>query len=200
MRDEIGRRGTILNQPWDDQAALASLRTDPLPRLIIDADLHVLWANQSAEALLCQGRELLIEEERLVVRDQPRTLGFGDFLRCLGHDARVWAFKRAGAKGYFLVDVRRVSHARRDLFALSMTATADDTRFLWADISRILGLTRSETEIVKRLIEGGRVQDVAASLGVRVETARSHLRNVYAKLGISSREELFAAVLPYRLG
>ena len=45
------------------------------------------------------------------------------------------------------------------------------------------------------LLQGGRSNaEIAASLHVGVETVRTHARNIYRKLGVSSRRELRSTV------
>ncbi|GAD59584.1 hypothetical protein MBEBAB_1834 [Brevundimonas abyssalis TAR-001] len=41
---------------------------------------------------------------------------------------------------------------------------------------------------------------MAEALNLSIETVRTHIRRVYHKLGISSREELFAMIASYRIG
>ena len=51
-------------------------------------------------------------------------------------------------------------------------------------------LTRREREIAGLAARGSADADIASSLGVSVRTVESHLHRAYAKLGITSRQEL----------
>jgi DNA-binding NarL/FixJ family response regulator len=51
-------------------------------------------------------------------------------------------------------------------------------------------LTQREAEVLPMLQQGNSNAQIAAALGVGVETIRTHARNVYRKLGVSSRREL----------
>ena len=53
-------------------------------------------------------------------------------------------------------------------------------------------LTQREAEVLPLLQQGSSNAEIAARLGVGVETIRSHARNIYRKLGVSSRRELTA--------
>ena len=53
-------------------------------------------------------------------------------------------------------------------------------------------LTLREREIVSRLLKAEQVSQIAATLGISIETVRVHRRNIYAKLSISSLAELFS--------
>jgi DNA-binding NarL/FixJ family response regulator len=57
-------------------------------------------------------------------------------------------------------------------------------------------LTRRETEVLPLLQKGSSNTEIAVELNVGVETVRTHARNIYRKLGVSSRREL--AALPPR--
>jgi DNA-binding NarL/FixJ family response regulator len=53
-------------------------------------------------------------------------------------------------------------------------------------------LTRRESEVLPLLREGRSNSEIALALGVGVETVRTHTRNIYRKLGVSSRRQLIA--------
>jgi DNA-binding NarL/FixJ family response regulator len=56
-------------------------------------------------------------------------------------------------------------------------------------------LTRREAEVLPLLAQGQSNRQVALALGVGVETVRTHARNIYRKLGVSSRAQLVAPPL-----
>jgi DNA-binding NarL/FixJ family response regulator len=51
-------------------------------------------------------------------------------------------------------------------------------------------LTRREAEVLPLLAQGQTNRQIALALGVGLETVRTHARNIYRKLGVSSRAEL----------
>jgi DNA-binding CsgD family transcriptional regulator len=61
-------------------------------------------------------------------------------------------------------------------------------------VSRLLGprITPRETQVVTQVLEGHSSDSIARKLGITVGTVRIHRRNVYAKLNISSQQELFS--------
>jgi DNA-binding CsgD family transcriptional regulator len=54
-------------------------------------------------------------------------------------------------------------------------------------------LTPREAEVIPMLQCGRSNPEIAAALQIGVETVRTHARNIYRKLGVSSRRELAAA-------
>lgn len=59
---------------------------------------------------------------------------------------------------------------------------------------RISGLTRREREVLKLLVDGSGTDAIAKALVISPQTARTHIQNVLAKLGVHSRLEAAALV------
>jgi two-component system secretion response regulator SsrB len=57
-------------------------------------------------------------------------------------------------------------------------------------------LTRRESEVLPLLQEGQSNAQIALVLRVGIETVRTHVRNIYRKLDVSSRRELSAPTVP----
>ncbi len=53
-------------------------------------------------------------------------------------------------------------------------------------------ITPRETQVVAQVLEGHSSDSIARNLGITVGTVRIHRRNIYAKLQISSQQELFS--------
>jgi DNA-binding NarL/FixJ family response regulator len=51
-------------------------------------------------------------------------------------------------------------------------------------------LTRREADVLEHLQRGSSNGEIALALGVSIETVRTHARNIYRKLGVSTRREL----------
>jgi len=56
-------------------------------------------------------------------------------------------------------------------------------------------ITPRETQVVAQVLEGHSSDSIATNLGISVGTVRIHRRNIYAKLRISSQQELFSIFL-----
>lgn len=83
-------------------------------------------------------------------------------------------------------DAGSVRQGRKDAFSL----TEDTVRAMFST-----RLTPRETQVVAQVLEGHSSDSIANDLGISVGTVRIHRRNIYAKLQISSQQELFSIFL-----
>ena len=101
-----------------------------------------------------------------------------DGVAILGRALEIYS--RCGASW----DARRVRRRLRELGVRRRIATTERPARGWA------GMTDSELEVVRRVSAGMTNREVAERLFVSTHTVSTHLRHVFAKLGISSRVEL----------
>lgn len=57
-------------------------------------------------------------------------------------------------------------------------------------ITELYGLTQRESDVLPLLVEGFNLHGIAEHLGVSDNTVRTHMRNLYKKLGVHSRQEV----------
>lgn len=62
-------------------------------------------------------------------------------------------------------------------------------------VRRVFGLTRMEAALAVLLAKGQSLDDAAESLGVRRNTARTHLRSIFGKTGVSRQTMLVRMIL-----
>jgi DNA-binding NarL/FixJ family response regulator len=62
-------------------------------------------------------------------------------------------------------------------------------------LASLFGLTRAESQIAMKLAEGGRMEEIAASLNVSKTTVAYHMRNIFQKTDTHRQADLVALVL-----
>ncbi|QWF83504.1 LuxR family transcriptional regulator [Amycolatopsis sp. CA-230715] len=144
--------------------ALLELDDDPEPlyREAIDHFARTRITVLHARAHLTYGEWLRRENRRADAREELRT----------AHDMLV----RAGARAF-------ADRANRELLA-----TGEQS--LRPDRGALDQLTAQEQFIVEKVVGGATNKEVATMLFLSTRTVDAHLRNVYRKLGISSRRQL----------
>ena len=51
-------------------------------------------------------------------------------------------------------------------------------------------LTQREKQILEQVATGGRADSIAETMGITVNTLRTHVRNIYKKLNVKNKIEL----------
>lgn len=64
-----------------------------------------------------------------------------------------------------------------------------------ARLARSYDLTRREEDVLRLLMEGRTFSEVADELVVSVNTVKSHVRRVYAKMGVAGKQDLLDKAL-----
>ncbi len=116
-------------------------------------------------------------------------------------DAHVFPALRAGATGYILksqpravvvAQLQRIEKNEPALspsIALRMLQHFRSTLPMAAPASDEVKLTDREVEVLRLIAKGYKSPEVAALLGISTHTVTSYVRDIYRKLGISSRAE-----------
>jgi DNA-binding CsgD family transcriptional regulator len=117
--------------------------------------------------------------------DQARTqLAYGEFLRRTNRRVDARSHLRSALETFADLDARPlVARAAQELRASGETARKRDP-------STLLQLTPMEAKIAQLVSTGLSNKDVAGQCWVSPRTVAFHLRNVFAKVGVSSRGEL----------
>jgi DNA-binding CsgD family transcriptional regulator len=165
-------------EPWAERAGAAWARAVALHGRALLAD-----DDEESELLFEAALEMHAQAARPF--DRARTeLAFGAFLRRARRPRKARAHLRAALDGFEALGAELwAERARVELRASGQTARrrVADTRDQ---------LTAQELQIAHFVAQGLSNRDVAAQLFLSPRTIAAHLRNIFRKLGISSRTEL----------
>jgi DNA-binding NarL/FixJ family response regulator len=102
----------------------------------------------------------------------------------------------AGASTYLLKDTLADDLPRivRDVHAGRPTIP-EDVRAKLQERAASPTLTPREVEVMRLVAAGRRDKEIAVALSIRNQTARVHIKNIYAKLGVSDRTEAMSVAL-----
>jgi DNA-binding NarL/FixJ family response regulator len=118
---------------------------------------------------------------------------------------------QAGAIGYLLKDADsaaltaaiRATAARQPIFAGAVTHAIVQAAVAAAPPRRLHGmqvqLSEREQEVLARVVAGERTNTIAEELAIAPSTVKYHLRQLYQKLGVSSRADLVREALQNHL-
>lgn len=110
---------------------------------------------------------------------------------------------KAGATGYMLKNIQpdKLGEAIKEIYAGGSPMSSQIARKvvlefanLKEDILYSAALSRRENEILQLLAKGFRYKEISAQLFISVETVRTHIRNIYEKLQVKTRDEAIRKV------
>lgn len=165
-------------------------------RLIVTDDLALQWRNPAAEALLGRRDPLVLTGHTVRARDPADGRRLQDFVRRASAETTILCLAERGQEGHLLAAAVRLPGR---LVGLTAFYASDEAQYRWADLREVFGLTTSERDIAQALASGLTAEAVARKLRTSIKTVRTHIRHIYSKLGLSSREELFRKLTPYMI-
>lgn len=170
------------------------------------AQVAVLYAAGEHDAARLLARSLLLGLPTLTRRQRLQVLGLEAGIALAQGDAR-WAggavthlVRAAGAQRWrsFLAHVPPAvldGLDEVDLTPLQRRALREDPSIPWLPGPVLSApLSPSERQVLRHLVDGVSRDEVATSLGVSVNTVKTHVRHLYAKLGVGNRAELVRLV------
>jgi ATP/maltotriose-dependent transcriptional regulator MalT len=175
---ELAREWLAAYEPWVERAESGWGRA-------VAMHCRALLARDEAECARLFTAALDAHSEASLPFERARTeLAFGEFLRRARHARDAREHLRAALDGFERLGAELwAERARIELRASGQTARrrVDSTRDQ---------LTEQELQVVHFVAQGLSNREVAARLFLSPRTIAAHLRNIFRKLGISSRTEL----------
>lgn len=202
---EIGQRLATL--AIDHGAALDALERTRIATLVVSADGRLLYANHRAEAILRAGDAISLIGGRLAARDRGAAARLGALIRDAASTARGNGHGAGGVlsvpRGERLPLTLLVAPFRpaRDGLGAPIPAAIVFLRDPEGPSPRnialqgLFGLTAAEATVAAGLANGAAVDGLAARLGISLNTAKTHLKNIFAKTGTSRQAQLVALIL-----
>lgn len=196
-----------LDRSEASRANTALLDAMPQPMAIVGPRRQVLHANAAMEALLRQGRGLVLRQCRLELPDAVDSASKAQLAACL--DAALAAglagaapVRLPGADGrpLCLTALPLPGPLGRSLIArpTALVMVAEVARPPHVPGERLCqrhGLTPAEGRLADALASGQGLRQAAHTLGVTYGTARAYLKTVFDKLGVHSQAQLVARLL-----
>ena len=90
---------------------------------------------------------------------------------------------------------RAEDKARRPAVAVFIRDPAGSPRNTHASLRKLFGLTPTEIELALLMVDGLTLDEAAARLGIKKNTARAHLRGIFAKTGATRQAVLVKTLL-----
>lgn len=169
-------------------AALSWLESGPSARLILDRPFRILWANRAAREAL-KSRELIDGKDGVLSFAQNSgTMAIAAEAARLGEDDVFVQSYSVAAEGNVVALIRLLPAGQRDerLYGLELRRCSDAETVCYAGYRAWFGITEAEDRVLQQLLKGQNVEKCAANLVLSLDTVRSHVRQIYNKMNVSS--------------
>ena len=188
-------------------AGLSALNQIAMGVIVVDRSAQVILTNQSAAAMLSMQDGLLLSSQGICRASAvAETEKLHELVRQTSANAnaqddpdvtRSIAISRPSMDRSFSVMALPVDDGTSKRQAVALFVT-DPERFPLPSkraIADLFGLTMAEAGIVCSLTKGVRLEDAAATQGITVSTARTYLKQAFAKTNTNRQSEIVKLVL-----
>jgi DNA-binding CsgD family transcriptional regulator len=168
---------------------------EPTARLIVNRDLSVLAVNLRAARML-EDNWLALRDGSLSIRDRRIELDLAAAVAAAGVQAKSFVLG-ADAATAMLVEAVALGEPPHGPVGLVLRDLHAPVEVECADLEPIFGVTPGEHQVIVRLLQGYSSRDIADQFGKSILTIRTHVKRAYGKIGVKTRGQLFARLLPY---
>jgi len=197
-----GESGSLSTETGDALSDIA-LRAlffdfDCLGRVVAAPDGRILASNRAADALLQEADCVWRQDGFLRARRMDDNARLGVALSQPTRCAHTYLASSNAGRAPALIKVSNFAppnQPRLALLKLWRAKMPSVTRL--RPIAVASGLTLTQQRVIVHLVRGLDPEAIARRMRITTQTARTHIRNIYLRLGINSRVELFQLVLQY---
>jgi DNA-binding CsgD family transcriptional regulator len=179
--------------------ALEWMARETRARLLVTDMLDLLWANAAAQAVLGARHDLEVRDGALAATNSAHQDDLAAFVRRSGPDVETLVIPSEDRNGHVLIRAQRVGREPSDRFVGIHFHRSHVHISEYADFRKIFGLTQAEHQVLLYMLDGKTADEVSCEKQVSIDTVRYQIRQIYEKLGVSSRESLFRRIRPYIL-
>ena len=178
------------------ELALLCIETWPHAVVFLAPDgSTVFWMNSTTERFLKE-HGATVSGQRILLAQRERQGDLEEFLSTASDEAQSWALNLPGDSDALIFRCRTIGETGYRVLTIFHPQNPPT---VVPDVRLLFGLTPSEARILHGLVDGRRADDLADDLSVSIETIRTHIRRIYNKLEVNSREQLIAKVCLYRV-
>jgi DNA-binding CsgD family transcriptional regulator len=165
---------------------------DAAARLVVARDLTVRAANPNALALIDNNNALQLRDGALTIRDRRALAELTSIVTGARPEPRC-----AVVGATVLVDVFALGRDPKSAVALTLRDLRATVQIECADLETMFSVTPGEHQVIVQLLKGFSSREIALEFGKSILTVRTHVKRAYGKIGVKTRGQLFAKLLPY---
>lgn len=178
--------------------AVTWLEESATPLVLLTENQRLIWANASAQELMTR-HALRIDALGYVRSDVRETnLKIQSVRRQVYEALQQRGTWKSGAAVLAFpeiadcrVELREMTAGENVLIGCSIMRGGQAVQDLTANLAQY-GLTKTERKVVAMLAQGSTAAEISRANGGSLLTVRTHIKRIYAKMNVNSREKMFA--------
>lgn len=196
------QRSGLNNYKHEPSKRLASLMHFPQPILLLDRDLTLIEANSQGEAALAK-HWVGLSQGKIHFNSRVHNKQVAGMIESLYFARDTIDSRDMPSKRFILRNVDMEFRA----YTMSIESPDSDYIFLLIQgdlncsdsklkcLAGAFSLSCSETKILKLMVDGLKPKAIAYEAGISLNTVRSHLRTLYAKMQVSDYNEALTTTI-----
>jgi DNA-binding CsgD family transcriptional regulator len=208
VREAIGVHKELDRRHYIGGLASDILNSSPRGIVALSEDGVIQMANARAEEMLDARDGICRQRGKLLIGDRQAAKALSEHLGNLPNltgdglpemDWNMVAKRPSGEKGYQIIlgsiklhDWNIESRASDRVAIIYLHDLVDTSRPTTTQLRDFYGLTAAQAKLAGAIYNGRSITEAAAELHVSVNTARTHMRGIYAKTGVKTQTELIS--------
>lgn len=166
-------------------------------RFVVGDDGRVVWSNDAAGRFVAEAGPFRLIRDRLVPRDPRLSQAFQLFIASSGPAPSTLCVPGDADRHVLCIALGLGPGLGRRMTGLTLRCATGDVPLHAAALQAAYRLTVSERRIVELMFSGRTAEEVSCELRVAIATVRVHIRHIYEKLNVASREAMFHTLAPF---
>lgn len=196
------QRHGVDNYSLTQNTKLASLRYFPQPIFLLDRDMNLIETNSQGTAAI-DNHWVGLRLGKMHFNNREHNKQIEAMVESLFAARETSSLRDMPTKRFILRNVDMEFRA----YTMSIESPDSDNilLFIQGDVScsesklqciaNVFSLSLSETKIVKLMVDGLKPKEIAYEAGISLNTVRSHLRTLYAKMQVNDYNEALTATI-----
>ena len=186
-------------QSYDLSSVFIWAERDTRARFVVDDDLNIEWSNDAAARFLDETESFSCFAGALLIRANTSRQRFLTFVRSSSPDLSTLCLQDE-TRGYILCTAMNLTRSGGHSKTGITLRKSGHVVPIGLDYLKVaFQFTTCERNVVRTLFAGQTAEEVGEELHLSLGTIRMHIRHIYDKMNVSSREAMFHKLMPFML-
>jgi len=197
VKDVALTRRSLAGFSLDTISLKDAFLSDPTAKFILDTCGHVLTMNTRARAVVQSGIVAVRTNKRLDLQSLAHNVNARNIIKDIGSGRRATAriLLRQLDETWIVVRYVASNNSGERVILVEMEMDDNDSTGGLDALAHTFRLTLTEMQVVEQIALAHCPKDIAREMEISINTVRSHLRSIYAKMGTGGYNSALQLIL-----